>query len=202
MHPVDPPRKAEEAPRLYARNAPAVAGREPSGADDGAFRIADPASAVDHLDPEAFYESSYDERLVAMIRHVIAIEGPIRDEVLARRIGNAHGFQRTGSRIRERVVRLARREARTTREDVGEFFWPGDAEPGRWAAFRRPSGGEPRAIDDIAMPELVALAVVRQGLDGEEAVIAMARTAGLQRLRAVTRERLERAWRQARATDA
>ena len=48
------------------------------------------------------------------------------------------------------------------------------------------------------MPELIALAreLAAKGYQDDDAIIAMARAAGLHRLRAVTRPRLEKAWRE------
>jgi hypothetical protein len=181
-------------PETYARNA-ATKKDTPSFKEPSVFRIADPTTVV-RPDPEAFYEQRYSERLAEMIQHVIAVEGPVRDEVLARRIANAHGFQRAGGRIRKRVERLARRVAQTTREDVGIFFWPEGVDLSRFDVFRRPPDGNTRPIDDIAIQELTALAreLATVGYDDEEAIVAMARAAGLQRLRAATRPRLIKVW--------
>ncbi|MDO8607736.1 MAG: hypothetical protein Q7R40_14450 [Phaeospirillum sp.] len=54
-------------------------------------------------------------------------------------------------------------------------------------------------MDEIALPELAALVreVKAKGLDGEAALTAMARIAGLQKLRQASRERFEAAWRMA-----
>lgn len=79
---------------------------------------ADPASAVDRVDPEAFYDDAYEPILARMIAHVVEVEGPVLDTVLARRIARAHCWQRTGSRIQERVDALATKAHRTTQEDV------------------------------------------------------------------------------------
>lgn len=183
-----------ELPVLYARQAPHGPS---SNASFGVFCEAAPESAVEAIDVEAFFESRYDASLLQMIRHVIKTEGPIRDDVLVRRIAKAHGFGRAGTRIRERVLELAKSETTTTSEPVGDFLWPADVPPGSFPAFRRPNGREPRPADEIALPELRALAIIvhAQGLDAEEAISAMARELGLQRLRAATRDRLEEAWR-------
>ena len=61
--------------------------------------------------------------------------------------------------------------------------------------FRRPNG-EGRPMDEICLPELRALA--SEILDAthleSDPIVAMARTAGLGRMRAVARERLEKAF--------
>ena len=56
-----------------------------------------------------------------------------------------------------------------------------------------------RSVDEIALPELIALAneFHATGLTGEDAVFAMAREIGLSKLRATSRIRLETACREA-----
>lgn len=114
----------------YARNAgdtPATPSR--------VFVEADPMAVVDRIDPDAFFEAAYEPLLARMIAHVIEIEGPVRDSVLARRIARAHGWQRTGSRIQERVDALAVKTHRATREDVGTFYWPSTRDSGASVPF-------------------------------------------------------------------
>jgi hypothetical protein len=159
------------------------------------FVEADPTQAG-RPDPAAFSELHYDSTLRAMIRRVIETEGPVRDDVLARRIARAHGWTRTGSKIQERVSALARLEGVVVAEGDTAFVWPKGADPARVAAFRRPTGEQARPVDEIALPELVALAreIRATGRDGEAALTAMARTAGLHQLRQASRSRLNAAW--------
>lgn len=161
------------------------------------FQRADPADAVEAVNPDAFFAPTYAPSLMAMVRHTVRIEGPIRADVLARRIARAHGFRRAGARIRERIAKMARTEFRRTKEGVGEFFWPADSTTGDCLVFRRPGGTEPRSVDEISLAELGALArgLQRHGYDMEAGVMVMAQITGLQRLRAPSRARLEEAWR-------
>jgi len=182
------PASAEAA---YARNA--------GGQDDvagGVFVEADPSAAVDSLNSDAFFEARYDDKLRKMIEHVVSIEGPVLDSVLARRIARVHGWQRTGARIQERVSGMARSFLTSTDEDVGTFFWAQGRGPEIAVAFR--SGSEDgRAVDEICMAELMSLAakVSAEGKVGDNAIIAMARELGLHRVRTVTRVRFEKALR-------
>jgi hypothetical protein len=180
--------------RAPASNERSVALTTPQ-AGIGRFHEADPASVVDGIDTDAFFESAYDARLIAMIEHVAVVEGPVRDDVLARRIARIHGWARTGARIRDRIMTLARHRLPITQEDDGLFIWAPDANTKSFAAFRRPTGSEVRPIDEIALPELTALAreMLANGMSGEAAIAAMARETGGQRIRAVSRERLKRA---------
>jgi hypothetical protein len=123
-------------------------------------------------------------------------EAPIREDVLAQRVARAHGWLRTGGRIRERVLAIARKKFPINTEEIGVFIWPLGHDMSSWPAFRKPSGTTIRSVDEIALPELIALAkeIRARGLAGEEAVIAMSRTAGLQQLRTASKIRLEKAW--------
>lgn len=136
-----------------------------------------------------------------MIAHVIEAEGPVLDAVLARRIARAHGWQRTGSRIQERVDDLAAKSHHATREEVGSFYWGKERGPRLVVPFRRAAGEFVRTVDEICMPELIALGreILDSGKNGEAAIVAMARELGLQRLRAVSRGRVETAMQQATA---
>lgn len=181
---------------VYARNA--------VGAWDtptSAFVESNPAAVVVTVKADEFFDHAYDSVLQMMIAHVVEIEGPVLDAVLARRIARAHGWQRTGARIQERVEALAVKAHRTTKEDVGTFYWAVSRGPDVPIAFRKATEEAARTVDEICMPELLALArqVLATGATGNEAVIVMARELGLQRLRAASRERFETAMRTASA---
>lgn len=84
---------------------------------------------------------------------------------------------------------------------MGLFLWPHGADTAACLHFRRPTGDEVRGVNEIALPELVVLAreVGGEGLEGEEALTAMARRAGLKKLRKASRGRLEMALRRSTA---
>jgi hypothetical protein len=161
----------------------------------------DPSSAVESCDPDAFFDKAYDERLQAMVAHVVAEEGPVLDLVLARRISRVHGWQRTGSRIQERVEVVARRGYKTSEESVGTFYWPVALEPGSEVAFRSAGPEAQRSMDEVCMEELVALAdhVVDPTATDDENLVVMARELGILRLRVSSRGRLEDALRRFRS---
>ena len=178
----------EQDAEVYARSA---AGGLAAAA---VFVESDPASVVDAVKADAFFDSGYDTVLLAMIAHVVEVEGPVLDTVLARRIARAHGWQRTGARIQERVGRLAGKAHRTTEEDVGTFYWATARGPEVPMVFRR-TAGESRPVDEICMPELIELAryIFAGGVTESGVVVAMARELGLQRTGASIRRRLEAA---------
>jgi hypothetical protein len=149
-------------------------------------------------DPVRFFERSYDALLSSMVAEVIETEGPVLDEALARRIARAHGWQRTGARITKRVTRIATRAFRKTKEDVGTFFWPVHLEAGTAVPFRPDMD---RSVDEICLQELVSVAslILRSGRTGEEAIIAIARQLGVQRVGGGIRRRLDVALERAQA---
>ena len=183
------PAEQQEA-EVYARN---VADGLPVAT--GVFVESDPSTAVDAVNADAFFDSAYDPVLRRMIAHVVEVEGPVLDTVLARRIARAHGWQRTGSRIQERVEALAATAIRTIEENVGTFYWAAARGPEIQIVFRRSADESVRAVDEICMPELVDLArfVLASGKTGNVVIVAMARELGLQRTGASIRKRLERA---------
>ncbi len=159
------------------------------------YELSDLAALEAEANPDVFFERAYDQTLKAMIAQVVASEGPIREDLLATRIARAHGWSRTGARIRGRVARLVTRAYPTTREPVGLFVWPPSSNGTFCEVFRRPGGDGPRSVDEVPMPELEALAreVLAAGLTDDEAVAAMARESGLKKLRQASRERIEAA---------
>ncbi|MEL7640802.1 MAG: DUF3320 domain-containing protein [Solidesulfovibrio sp.] len=135
--------------------------------------------------------------LADAIREIVAAEGPVRSDVLARRIAKRCGLYKAGSKIREKVLKVASQEfTGFAEEDGGVFFWPVGTTLGQWDLFRMEVNGESRPADEISLAELAALAcaVSTSLAPAEDPVAVMARMMGLQRLRAVTRARLERAW--------
>jgi hypothetical protein len=185
--------QAASSPMIFARNAAYI---QTSSAEDGIFAEVDLSLGDYAVDAEAFFDFGYDSRLLAMIDHVVLIEGPVKDEVLARRIARVHGWTRTGARIQERVGRLAQLHYEANSEEIGTFYSMKTRDAGETLRFRRPSVGTARAVDEIAMVELRALVAELQaeGHGRQSGVTAMAREIGLRKVSAVSRLRLEKAW--------
>ncbi|GAB2897290.1 DUF3320 domain-containing protein [Microvirgula curvata] len=191
--PVIPENDADVSSLTYAQNACAVSNNASS---EARFIEVDLALTGFEVDAEAFFEVAYNPRLLCMIEHVVSVEGPVLDEVLARRIARLHGWGRTGARIQDRVVRLASLHYESEAEDVGTFFWPKGSDVAGATRFRRPAVGSVRSVDEISLTELKALAFEMRdaGHDKESGVLAMSREIGLRKLSAISRSRLERAW--------
>jgi very-short-patch-repair endonuclease len=193
------------APATYAGAAAASPGSAAASMEQPTrplFRISQPAEAVpaEAISAERFFEPGYEPIIEAMVEWVVQREGPVLDSVLARRIARAHGFQRTGSRIQERVERIARRRFKATEEPGGTFYWPRGMEPSSGVAFRWPADdSSERGAEELCEAELLSLArrTLQQGHSGQEALVVMARELGLQRLREASRDRLDAALRRA-----
>jgi very-short-patch-repair endonuclease len=193
---------------MPARDAPAsvaASGAPPREVQVPSAIGADPPAPTDEPtslvtpDPAAFFDPAYTPSLHAMIRAEVQSHGPLRADVLARRIARAHGFARTGARIRARVDALAGTAARQTEEDAGIFYWPDHLPADAAVAFRPPAPGEVRSADEVCAAELHTLArevaaSAPAGLEETEAVTRMARQLGIQAVHATARERLLRCW--------
>ena len=179
------PHSQDQEAEVYARNAAGTV------AAPAVFVESDPASVVEEVKADGFFDSGYDTVLLAMIAHVVEVEGPVLDTVLARRIARAHGWQRTGSRIQERVERLAEKAHRATAEDLGTFYWSAARPPELPMAFRKTTDEATRSVDEVCMAELFALAneVVATGEHGDAAVASMIREFGMKSARAGSRRR-------------
>ncbi|MNJ19099.1 ATP-dependent RecD-like DNA helicase [compost metagenome] len=160
------------------------------------YKEADPSQAVETVNPDQFFEPSYTATLEQMIAHVVAEEGPVLDTALARRIARAHGWVRTGSRIRDRVDQIARARFRSHEEEqTGAFFWPSHIETDSTVVFRRPGDDSVRGLAEICLPELRALVgeMIQRGHEGESLIYAVAKEAGVNKLAHAGRQRIEQA---------
>ncbi|MPW19742.1 DUF3320 domain-containing protein [Paraburkholderia sp. CNPSo 3157] len=190
---------AATLPVTYAGNAAVAHSSDPV---EGRFTEVDLTLEGYAVDANSFFDVVYNPTLLRLIEHVVRVEGPVRDEVLARRIARAHGWVRTGAKIQDRVVRLASQHFNGDPEDVGTFFRAKGESADMQIQFRRPIDGTARSVDEISLAELRALAfdMMQAGHDEESGVPAMAREVGLRKLNAGSRTRLEMAWSDATKT--
>lgn len=165
------------------------------------YREAEPALVVEGVNPDVFYDDSYTPILQNMIRHVVEEEGPILDSVLARRIARAHGWVRTGARIRDRVDRLANAHFRShEEEELGIFYWPATLDPTTPAPFRRPGDDDSmRSLGEICLQELATLVREMQakGHKADALIYAISKEVGIMKLAHAGRLRIEKAIRRA-----
>ncbi|MGD9127334.1 MAG: DUF3320 domain-containing protein, partial [Planctomycetia bacterium] len=145
------------------------------------------------INQERFFDDNYSDTLRAMATTVLNVQGPIRDDALAREVARAHGFARTGNKIKQRVLDLLP-DVTVTEESTGRFLWADDL-PKESISFRYPvNDSERRSLEEVAMPELIGLVQEHPDLaTGDDPPIALARKIGLARLASKARERLEEA---------
>lgn len=183
-------RQAESGDRepLVARGSDAPISRQ----GQQVYRQADLAAYETRIDPDRFYQPEYDATLADLIAAVLESEAPILDELLVKRIARLHGFKRAGSRIRERVLDLARQayffQADTGAENT-RFIWLSEDDIARWASYRTPESEEAaRSAEEIPREELLAAAchVVE-----DDIALGVARTFGIRRLSQSARRRIE-----------
>jgi very-short-patch-repair endonuclease len=109
---------------VYARAAVPVVWPLAAPASDGLYRVTDLASLASAIEPERFYDPCYDTALIALIAQVLTAESPITEALLVQRIARAHGFQRAGRIIRDRVMALTERLHHVEEErGGGRFVW-------------------------------------------------------------------------------
>jgi very-short-patch-repair endonuclease len=162
----------------------------------GVFAIADLSAFK--ADPDLFFEFSYRPTIQAMVDAVMNAEAPVRDDVLAQRVARAHGWLRTGARIREQIALHLRKLERTS-ETTGTFLW----KPGTVAErlpFRKPLGpNHRRSLAEIATAELTDFVLTHPAaLDEEDPPLVYARLMQVDRLAAPSRDRIAEAIARAR----
>ncbi|MBI4880554.1 MAG: DUF3320 domain-containing protein [Planctomycetes bacterium] len=111
-------------------------------------------------DPEDLFEPRFERRVRDAITRVVAVEGPVHQDVVAKAVTQAFCVQRMTARFRGHVLdaiqRLAGEGAVLLRD---AFLWPKGTDPDSYARIRGLSADETaRTIDAIAIEELAAAA--------------------------------------------
>ena len=190
------PASFETDDQKSSRVQPATSGIQPARAMGFEYRVTDLSAFK--ASPEQFFEFAYRDTLKSMIEAVMDTESPLPADVLAQRIARAHGWLRTGGRIRERID-LYLRVYDTTVESTGVFLW----KKGCVVDFLsyRPFADEAsrRGIADIPMAELAWIAQSNPDLlEMSDPARELARLLGVERLTASSRGRLDEALLRAR----
>ncbi|WP_198384763.1 DUF3320 domain-containing protein [Roseomonas sp. KE2513] len=146
-------------------------------------------------DPSRFYEDEYRPVLSAIISTILVREGPLRLDRLVQRVARAHGFQRAGREIQERVTVAIPPTCRRTNDGGGAFVWPAESDPTHWSIFRSPDPGQQRDPSEIPIEELAALAAsfLARHPDEESVILAMRNACRLSQLREAARGRFREA---------
>lgn len=170
---------------------PQLFAKQPSANTRHLYARADLGNAADNQ--SRFFDDDYSDVLRRMALSVLNVQGPIRDDALARELARAHGFARTGNRIKDRVLHLLPNVI-VTEASVGRFLWPGsqaqDSIPFRYST----DDADRRSLDEIPLAELIGLVREHPLLAAsDDPAIALAREIGLARLARGARARLEEA---------
>lgn len=139
--------------------------------------------------PDAFYEDHYRPTISKMIAHVVAIEGPVHEDILVRRIARHHGFNRAGRQIKSIILELARCHECHIQENVGTFFLPTNSEGEAYCPARHAGrNAEMRQVDYICDKEILGIA---KSCGDLRDAIEVARTLGIARLNNAAKLRIE-----------
>jgi hypothetical protein len=151
-----------------------------------------------------FYEPSSRYRQTELARQILQTEAPVHIDYLVRRLAEAYGLQRVGTRVdaaaREAIAAASRTYSYALR---GQFVW-GRAQQ-EVDVVRRPVDGDPRTrreIEAIPWPEIDLafrrLLESRSGADDEALLVSAARILGFERTGERVREVLSRRLRAAK----
>lgn len=152
-------------------------------------------------EPSRFYDDAYKETLRSIVWDIVDSEGPIISRYLCERVARLHGFQRTGSQIKETiqsVLKGTRPRSHGTGDDA--VFWPKNMAVSEWVAFRGLMlQGESRAWADVPKPEKLGLARMILGRSLPDPENAIREAIGMSRLRTRTRVEINGLFEEARA---
>jgi very-short-patch-repair endonuclease len=154
------------------------------------YAVSDLTSFAADIAASRFYDPDYEPTLKGLIGHIVENEGPILDSMLVNRIARAHGLQRSGRVINERVFEITKRHFHIKTDPVGgSFVWLDKDMPDTWAKYRSPASEEnARKIEEIAFEELRSAVLTKPAGD---VPVEVARIFGIRRLASAGRERIE-----------
>lgn len=109
------------------------------------------------VSPGQLYELENRPSLNRMVAHVIAVEAPMFEDLLARRIARAHHLVRATRKLIEGTQEITEAKFARTREDDRTIVWPERAEIRKLVPFR-PAPLDVRDHVDIPLIELASLA--------------------------------------------
>ena len=142
-----------------------------------------------------FFENDYRETIRDMALSILAAQGPVREDLLAAQIARAHGFRRTGSKIRDHILAQIK-GCPSTSESSGRFLWSWEHPIKPIVAFRFCDDADAsRSISEISVAELCGLVreLSREMENEADAVVFIARRMGVGRVSQAARERLAEA---------
>jgi very-short-patch-repair endonuclease len=148
------PVPVSDAPALEpARYASAIVEEATPAAQLPIFSPAEPATES----LPVTFDPATTEKVRHKLEHVVQHEGPIRDTILYRKVAQACGWGRVGSRIEQQMQQIASMRFAKARDSQGTFFFPKHASPNSWTGFRVADEASPpsrRNVQDVAILEL------------------------------------------------
>lgn len=127
-------------------------------------RIVGDVTVLDDL-PVAYAK----QKIRNVIDEVIAVEGPVHPDRLAKLVAGAFGLNRVAEGRRKAIRRLVPVDYRRSADPEG-FYWPTGVDPATWRVVRCPADGESRVLDEVSLIEIGnAMAVVAEQTGGIEA---------------------------------
>ena len=147
------------------------------------------------LDAGKFFEGGYSAVVRQLILHIVETEGPLPLNLLARRVAQEHGWQRTGKRILGRVYENLG-DVERHKEFEETFVWV----PGEHARRVPFCGLRQRSIRDVSRAEIASVIDenVEEIYEADDPMLVLARHLGIARLSDSARNYLQRcaAWRE------
>lgn len=145
------------------------------------------------LSKHSLYEREYRRTIQLMVDHVISSEGPIFEELVARRVARAHGLARATGKLLQITREVADPSFARSSEEGRSIVWP-SPELQELVPFRN-APKEIRDHLDVPLVELASLAssLLAAGHTTSKAAELMSRRMGLKRMAGTTRSRFEAA---------
>lgn len=187
---IDDNENVESAPAVGYRLVADLPGHSTPQSVKSIYQVTDLKGKYSEIINEsAFYEENYSSTLMILIKAVLDQEAPIRDKLLVDRIARAHGFQRSGRLIKERVLDIAEKYFCIRMDPAGgKFVWLRKDDYTTWNRYRIPETAEAkRLIDEIASEELKA---AKLSVVGDDLPVEVARLFGISRLTLAARKRI------------
>lgn len=133
------------------------------------FREWEPVAAGDVSVLDDIAAQFAKHRVRTVIEAVIAAEGPIHPDRLAKLVAGAFGLNRVAESRRKAIQRLVPADY-YRRSDREGFYWPAGIDPESWRVVRCPVDGESRPIDEVSLIEIGnAMLVIAERTSGIEA---------------------------------
>lgn len=147
--PTFAPETEKEEPLRYASAAPAVA--EPISS----LRQRDYPEVVQlaHSPSENFYEPSSRPQIKQQITRIIENEGPIKEDLLIRRVANEWGFNRVAAKIKQTVRDCLPDHLAKTSNGKEQVYWPEALQPSDYSVYRI-ADQETRKLEDTPLIEI------------------------------------------------